>query len=207
MAKQKKITWTTNPLIWSLYIIWGILLFRGLLAVMFSLLIWFHPHLVLSTLVISFGVYAVADGIASVATAMMGQQGERYWWILFVWGVVSIAIGALTLIAPGITTMILLFYITLWAMTTGVLEIVAALNLRTEVRQISLKTEVRSEWIFVLCGVSSVLFGLVLLGNPAKGALQNVGLIAAYASVFGLLLLIISAKVYNFMRLMIMQYE
>ncbi len=207
MAKQSKATWTTNPLIWSLYIIWGILLFRGLLAVMFSLLIWFHPHLVLSTLVISFGVYAVADGIASVATAMMGQQGERYWWILFVWGVVSIAIGALTLIAPGITTMILLFYITLWAMTTGVLEIVAALNLRTEVRQISLKTEVRSEWIFVLCGVSSVLFGLVLLGNPAKGALQNVGLIAAYASVFGLLLLIISAKVYNFMRLMIMQYE
>ena len=207
MAQKKKVTWTTNPLIWSLYIIWGILMFRGLLAVMFCLLLWFHPHLVLSTLVISFGVYAVADGIASVAMAMMGQQGERYWWNLFVWGLVSIAIGALTLIAPGITTMILLFYITIWAIATGVLEIVAALNLRTEVRQISLKSEVTSEWIFVLCGVSSVLFGLVLLGNPAKGALQNAGLIAAYAAVFGLLLLIIAAKVYNFMRLMIMQYE
>jgi uncharacterized membrane protein HdeD (DUF308 family) len=78
-----------------------------------------------------------------------------------------------------------------WAVTTGVLEIVAAVRRRKEVE---------GEWLLVLGGIASVVFGVLLLANPGAGALRVLWLIGAYAIAFGVLLCLLAFKARGFDR-------
>src|SRR5207237_10289298 len=91
-----------------------------------------------------------------------------------------IGAGIVTLLWPGVTALVLVYIIAFWALVTGILEIVAAIRLRRVIN---------NEWWLVLSGVLSLVFGIALLVSPGAGALALVWLIAAYAVVFGVLLL------------------
>jgi len=82
-----------------------------------------------------------------------------------------------------------LFYIAIWAVATGVLEIVAAIRLRKEIE---------GEWLLILGGLVSVVFGVILMAQPLAGALAVLWLIAIYAVIFGVLLVILAFRVRNF---------
>lgn len=195
------------PLIATLYKTWVVLLSRGLLAVMFGVMAWFLPDDTITPLMLLFGVYTLVDGVLGIATATAGLRGQRYWWIIFSWGVVSLAVGTLTLIAPGKTAMLLLSYVAIWAIATGILEVIATLYLRSDVYKISLHSEVYEEWVFVLFGISSIIFGGMLLAKHDAAVLHMDWMIASYGIIFGLLLLIIAFKVHSFGVLMLKQYD
>jgi uncharacterized membrane protein HdeD (DUF308 family) len=72
------------------------------------------------------------------------------------------------------------YIIAFWALVTGVLELVAAIRLRQVID---------NEWWLALSGIASLVFGIALIVAPGAGALALIWLIAAYAIIFGLLLL------------------
>src|SRR5262245_56734870 len=109
-----------------LYRNWWLLLLRGLAAIAFGVLTWIQPGISLAALVILFGVYALADGILGIWTAIAGRKNHEYWWVLLLAGLLGVAVGILTFRAPALTAFALLFYIAVWAIGIGVLEIVAA---------------------------------------------------------------------------------
>jgi uncharacterized membrane protein HdeD (DUF308 family) len=80
----------------------------------------------------------------------------------------------------------LLFYIAVWAIAKGVLEIVTAFRMRKEVE---------GEWLLALGGFTSVALGVFLMVRPQAGALALLWLIATYAIVFGILLTLLAFKV------------
>lgn len=168
---------------------WWTLLLRGLAAIAFGVLIWVQPGISLSALVLLFGAYAMADGILAIWTAIAGGKDTDYRWVLLLEGLLGIGVGVLTFVAPAITALALLFYIAIWAIATGVLEIAAAIRLREEIK---------SEWLLILAGLASVVFGVLLAAQPGAGALTVLWLIASYAVVFGVLLVILAFKVRSF---------
>ena len=168
---------------------WWALLLRGLAAIAFGVLTWARPAISLAALVLLFGVYALVDGVLGIWTALSGRREHDDWWVLLLWGLLGIGVGILTLFEPGITALALLFYIAAWAIATGVLEIVAAVRLRNVIK---------GEWWLILGGLASVIFGVLLLAHPGTGALAVLWLIAAYAVVFGVMLVILSFRVRAF---------
>jgi uncharacterized membrane protein HdeD (DUF308 family) len=94
--------------------------------------------------------------------------------------------GILTFIWPGLTALGLLIMIAAWAIVTGILEIVAAIKLRKEIKR---------EWLLVVAGLCSVVFGVLLMLMPEAGAVVLVLWIGAYALVFGILLMVLAFKV------------
>jgi uncharacterized membrane protein HdeD (DUF308 family) len=168
---------------------WWVLLIRGIIAVLFGVLAYVRPGITLTALVLLFGAYAFADGILAVIAAIAGRKEREHWWVLLLEGLVGIAVGVMTLAAPGLTAVALLFYIAAWAILTGVLEIIAAIRLRKEIE---------GEWLLILGGLASVLFGFLLLARPAAGALTVIWLIAGYAVVFGIVLIVLSFKARRF---------
>ena len=170
---------------------WWLLLLRGLMAIAFGVLSWVQPGISLAALVMLFGVYALIDGVAGVWASMAGHKDDGHWWVLLLWGVVGVGVGTLTLSAPGHTALALLFYIALWAVATGVLQIVAAVRLRKEIE---------GEWMLGLGGLASVAFGVVLMARPMAGAVALLWIIATYAIFFGLLLVVLAFKARRFGR-------
>ena len=59
---------------------------------------------------------------------------------------------------------------------------------------VRLRREIRGEWLLILSGALSVLFGLVLVVWPATGALAVIYLIGIYAIVFGAALLMLAFR-------------
>jgi len=170
---------------------WWVLLLRGLVAIAFGVLAWLQPGISLATLVLLFGAYTMADGILGIWIAITGRQENEHWWVLLLGGLLGTGIGILTFLAPGVTALALLFYIAVWAVATGVLQIVAAIRLRKEIQ---------GEWLLVLGGLATVVFGVFLMANPGAGALSLLWLIAAYAVAFGILLVLLAFRVRAFGR-------
>jgi uncharacterized membrane protein HdeD (DUF308 family) len=165
---------------------WWALLLRGLLAIAFGVLTWTQPGISLAALVLLFGVFALADGVLGIWTAISGRKDNAHWWVLLLWGLVSAAVGILSFAYPAVTTIALLYFIATWAVIIGVLQIIAAVRLRKEIK---------GEWLLGLAGLASVVFGVLLLVHPGAGVLTVLWLIGAYAVLTGILLVVLSFKV------------
>ncbi|WP_433243069.1 HdeD family acid-resistance protein [Streptosporangium sp. CA-135522] len=161
---------------------WWVYLVRGLCAILFGLLAIVWPGITTYALVVVFGAYAIVNGVFALFGS--GRGGSRLWMIVY--GVISILAGIAAFVWPGITALALLFLIASWAVVTGVAEIVAAIRLRKALE---------GEWMFIVSGVLSVLFGVLLLVWPASGALAVVWLIGTMAIVYGIALLALAFRV------------
>ena len=62
------------------------------------------------------------------------------------------------------------------------------------VAAIRLRQEITNEWLLILAGAISVLFGIVIAIYPRSGALGVIWIIGIYAIVFGVLLIILSFR-------------
>jgi hypothetical protein len=94
-------------------------------------------------------------------------------------------VGLIAMFWPGITALVLIIFIGAWAIVRGVMEILAAIQLRKEIE---------GEWLLVLAGVLSVLFGLGVLIFPGTGALALVWLIATYAVAIGIVMIMLALR-------------
>lgn len=165
---------------------WWLLALRGVAAILFGILAFAWPQLTLEVLVILFGVYVLIDGVSNIVTGFSQRESNERWWVMLLEGLVGILAGILTLVYPGMSAFILLYFIAAWAILTGVLEIVAAIRLREEIT---------GEWALALSGVASIIFGILLFLFPGTGALAVVWIIGSYAILFGALLIYLVFKV------------
>ncbi len=170
---------------------WWKLLVRGLVSISFGVLLWLLPGISLALLVLFFGAFVLVDGILGIWMAISGRKEYENWWELLLWGLVDIGIGILTFISPGATAVALVIFIAVWAIATGVLQIVVAIRLRREIE---------GEWLLILGGLLSVVLGILFMVQPGTGALALVWLIGTYAIVFGLILVILAVKTRSFRK-------
>jgi uncharacterized membrane protein HdeD (DUF308 family) len=171
---------------------WWAVALRGVFAVLFGLMALIWPGITLIVLVALFGAYCLVDGVIALGTATFGgadAAGRRPW--LIVEGIAGVIAGVITFAWPGITTLVLLWLIAAWALVTGVMEIVVAVRLRRELQ---------GEWLLILSGALSVLFGILLAVWPASGALAVVFLIGIYALVFGAVLVALGLRLRRLQR-------
>ncbi len=87
--------------------------------------------------------------------------------------------------------MVLLVFVALWAIWSGLFRIIAAIRLRRELD---------SEWLLVFGGIISVLFGVMLFAHPEAGILAISWLIGFFASMFGVLIITFGIKVRKFQK-------
>lgn len=173
------------PLLHELTKRWWLLLLRGVAAIVFGVLAFIWPGVTLFTLVILYGAFALIDGILSLAAAFASRSETVPRWWLVLTGILGIAAGLIAMFWPGITALVLIIFIGAWAIVRGVMEIIAAIQLRKEIE---------GEWLLVLAGVLSVLFGLGVLIFPGTGALALIWLIAIYAVAIGIVMIVLALR-------------
>jgi uncharacterized membrane protein HdeD (DUF308 family) len=163
---------------------WWLLLLRGIAAIIFGVLAFAWPGITLLTLILFYGAFALVDGVLAIIAAITGGTPAPRWWLAII-GLLGIAAGLLTFLMPGLSALVLLFFIAGWAIATGVLQIIGAIQLRKEID---------NEWLLILGGVISVLFGIGMMLAPGAGALALVWVIGTYAVIIGLLLVVLAFR-------------
>jgi uncharacterized membrane protein HdeD (DUF308 family) len=156
---------------------WWMFAVRGVAAVIFGVLALIWPGQTLQALVLVFGAYALVDGIFAVIAGIAARGSFDRWWAVLLEGVAGIIIGLLTFFWPNITALVLVYFIAAWALITGILEIVAAIQLRRVIT---------GEWMLILGGLLSIILGILLFVFPGAGAVSLVWMIGIYAIVFGI---------------------
>jgi len=155
---------------------WWIFLLRGLFAILLGIVALLMPGITFTTLVMFLGAYMFIDGIFSVASAISSRKTMDAWgWMLGI-GIISIIAGIVTLRNPFATGAALIYLVAFWAIAIGILEIVVAIRLRKVIK---------GEGWYIVGGILSILFGMLLLTNPIAGALTLTFIFGFYALVLG----------------------
>ena len=165
---------------------WWVLVLRGVSAIAFGVLAALWPGITIEVLLIFFGAYMLVDGVFGVIGAIRGRHHAEHWVLMLLEGLLGIAVGVLTWVAPVVTGFALLMYIAAWAILTGVLEIVSAIRLRREIQ---------GELWLALAGLLSIGFGVLLVAFPLAGAFALLWVLAGYAIVFGIVLIVLGFRV------------
>ena len=169
---------------------WWVLLLRGVLAVLFGIACFIAPGITLAVLVLLYGAYSLADGVLTAVAAFARRRAnEGFPWMLLLIGLAGIAAGVITFLYPGLTALLLLYFIAAWHVVRGLFEIVVAVQLRKEIR---------GEGWLIAGGVLSVLFGLLLFARPGTGALALLWMIGFFALLLGVILIALGFRLKTF---------
>jgi uncharacterized membrane protein HdeD (DUF308 family) len=170
---------------------WWALVIRGLAGIAFGILTFAWPGITLVALVFLFAGYSLVDGVMNIVGAVRAMEKHDRWGILVLEGIVGIGAASITVLWPGITALALVYVIAAWAVVTGCLEIAAAIRLR---RVIS------GDWLLVLSGALSLVFGILLVISPVAGALVVALWVGAYALIFGVIMLALGLRLRSWGR-------
>ncbi len=145
----------------------------------FSFLI--RPVELMMTLVLLLGFYAFLEGLFSILLGIQDFGQGRRWWVLVVEGMMTIGLGLLAWMRPGLSILILLYWIAAWAILSGLMEMNQGLR-GTEYRD-------RRSTLFY-AGLLSLLFGAVILlqGTESDRLVWTIALYALVSAVPPLIL-------------------
>jgi uncharacterized membrane protein HdeD (DUF308 family) len=173
----------TPPMLSALSENWWVLALRGLLAVLFGFAALVLPLGTIEAVGRLFGVYAILEGVLVV---LIGIRGERYRGAFIAEGAFGIVAGLVALASPAVTALVLLYVVAIWAILSGVAEMVAA---------VALRREIEGEWALFLVGVVSVALGVAMAFLPGVGLLSLIWLVGLYALFIGVALIMLAFRV------------
>jgi uncharacterized membrane protein HdeD (DUF308 family) len=164
---------------------WWSLFLRGVLAVLFGILAIALPESMLRVLVTIFGVIVLVVGLVAVVGAIMNRRTSTRWPIMLIPGLAGVVIGIISIVWPAVTIVVLAYLIAIWALVHGIGEIYNAIKLREDVR---------GEWMPMVTGVISTVFGIVLLVRPLAAGAVLTWLIGLFVLIMGVLWVVLSLR-------------
>jgi len=158
---------------------------RGIAAIVAGIVAVALPAPTLISLMWVFGIFAIADGAASVVLGMRGEADGTVWWTMVMLGMLAIAAGVLAFLTPLVAALALLSIIAAASILRGVFEIIVAIKLRKHIDD---------EWIIALSGLLSIAVGVVLIAKPGAGMVALVLLIGVYMMALGAMFIALSLR-------------
>ncbi len=173
----------------------GSLLPQALLFLVFGIILVAWPDATLKVLYIAFGIFALGYG----AFILLGvffprpkkadKEAEKKRsedvakkkpdWLMVPIALVAIVAGILALVWPGATSTVILVILGIWAIGTGVIELMAGLRL---------PSGFAGKVLIIVTGLISTGFGIYLLVGPEKkGVTEVAGTVVILIGVFAIL--------------------
>ena len=147
----------------------------GILAVIFGIFAIAWPGVTILALIILFAVYAFTDAGLQGARAFGSRSAGPVLGHLLL-GLIDLAAGVFALAWPAPTAFVLVIVVAAWALAGGFAEVLAGF-------QIGETAGMRAT--FILSGLVSVAFGVLLFARPGVGAVTLALLFGLYALIYG----------------------
>ena len=152
------------------------LILLGILSVIVGIIAFAWPGVTVYALVLLFAVYAFIDAGLEAARAFSSRTAGPVFGHLLL-GLISLAAGVVAVVWPGPTALVLVLVIGVWAVAGGIVEIVSGFG-RGETAG--------TRAMFILTGLVSVAFGVLLFARPNVGAVTLALLFGLFSLIYGI---------------------
>jgi len=166
---------------------WWMVGLRGILGIIFGLICLLTPDIAVGALVLLFAFYMLVDGLFAIAAGIRNARNGERWGLLLLEGLVDIAAAAVAFLWPGLTLVVLIWIIAIWAVISGGLMLASAFALKKD----------HGRWWLALGGICSLIFGALLVIEPLVGVVVLVMWLGAYALIFGVVLLVLAFQLHS----------
>ncbi len=151
------------------------LILLGILAIIVGIIAIAWPNVTILALVILFAVYAFMDAGLQGARAFGSRDAGPVFGRLLL-GLIDLAAGVIALVWPGPTAYVLVIVVGVWALVGGFAEVFAGFGGGETAG---------TRAMFIIAGLVSVAFGIVLLARPGVGAVTLALLFGLYSMIYG----------------------
>ncbi len=163
---------------------WWVLLVRGILLIVLGILMFAWPQATLTVFVFLFVIFLLVDGIMEVAQGFTARREGRSGTALWVQGALAVVVAIVVAIWPRESGVVFVWIIAIWALIAAIAAIAGGIALR--------KTP-GSGWGWILAwGIIAGLFGIALVINPTAGILSLLWIVAIWAIVAGVVMILFS---------------
>ena len=156
------------------------LIARGVLALVIGAVALAWPGVTVFALLLVFAVYAfMAAGLQALRSFSSRTAGPVIGHLLL--GLVDLAAGVIALAWPGPTALVLVLIVGVWAVIAGLAEIAAAFGAGEPAG---------TRAMFILAGLATAAFGVVLCARPGIGAVTLALLFGLFNLIAGIWMLV-----------------
>ena len=164
--------------------IWWLVLLRGILVLLFGLLLVTAPGLALAALVLFLGAYWFVHGIFSIIGIFVGASGTHWGWLL-IEGIIGILAGLFVMNHPLFSAIFipttLVIVLAIQGIIMGIIDLVEGFK----------GDGARA----VVLGIINILFGIILLGRPLAAAFVLPIVIGIFGIAGGIVLIVLSLRI------------
>jgi uncharacterized membrane protein HdeD (DUF308 family) len=164
---------------------WWMILLKGTLLIIFGILAFLRPGITMTSLVIWFAAFMIADGVISLAAVISNWNSREDKWLLVAEGALGVLLGILIFRRPVVFEVFIAYLIGFWAIFSGISKIAMAIQLRKEME---------GEGWLVLSGIMSILFGIIIFAQPMTGIATLMWIAGTFAVLVGILMIFLSLK-------------
>ena len=163
---------------------WWVFLVSGLASVAFAVLAFAQPLTAWMVVALFFAAAILVDGVVNVIGAIQHREKDG-WWLMLMIVVLGALVGGYALTDPRLGMVAFIYLVAFQAIFLGLLVVALGYKVRAATQR---------EWILYLTGALSVLFGVLILVNPAAGGISVILLIAGWALVTGVLRILFALR-------------
>ena len=170
---------------------WALVL-RGLLGLAIGILIFWRPLQSVAAFALVIALWALFDGVTNIARAFAVRNVVPHWWVLLLAGIVSVVFGGAALYYyPALSLAFAVVWTGWWLILSGAMATYVAIQEK--------RLEVPWGWTLFL-GLVTLATGVVALIYPGVTLSVLMGLIAAFAIITGILMLVAAVKLHGAAR-------
>ena len=170
---------------------WALIL-RGALSVIVGIVIIARPLESVAALALVIALWSLFDGTVNIVRSFQVRGVAPHWWVLLLAGIVGVLFGATALYYfPGLSLAFAVLWTAYWLMFSGVMAVYAAF----------MERRVGLSWGWTMAfGLVAIVGGLFALVEPVVTLATLIGLIAAFAIISGVVLLMGAGRMQSLQR-------
>jgi uncharacterized membrane protein HdeD (DUF308 family) len=159
---------------------WKVLVARGVVGIVFGVVAVAWPGETAVAFVVLWGIWALVDGIGSLAEGFSSDPpGPR--WIHLLMGAASIVVAFFAIFSPAMSAKTLTWLLGVWLIVRGLSELGAAVLGRGD----------RSRLLLVVGGAVDLVLGVLFAANPGRAAVGITVVLGLVAMLWGAVFLVI----------------
>ena len=161
---------------------WKLLLLRGVIGIVFGIMIMIWPQATIVVLMVLIGIWALVDGVGLAAQvfAKGASTGQR---VFFgVMALLALVVALVAIFRPGLAASAVTWVIGIWLLVRGLFELVGAFS----------STVAAPRWLLVLGALLDLVLGWLFVANPGTAAVAVAWLIGLVAVAWGIVFVVLA---------------